>query len=157
MRYVEGSQSATKGSLNLTGDGFIAFSLDGVLRSYSGDGTVIDWRQLDPTQISEWSGYSHPSFDLNVLKRSPETYSDGRLATDVDQLRQPWTEENINSLFPRDVAACPNTATRSLAPRSVPCSCLICITNDNCYFSSLNDDCYACANYGQGGYCMGFD
>ncbi|KAG9780209.1 hypothetical protein KCU88_g3775, partial [Aureobasidium melanogenum] len=61
---------------------------DGVLRSYDGDGTVIDWRQLDPDQIKR-AYDAHNNRGGQFLRRSPQNIVDGRDVVDIDQILRP--------------------------------------------------------------------
>lgn len=80
-----------------------AFNLgsDGVLRSFTADLIVLDYRQLDPSQVealakshlAQWeaSPYDAPP-ELRKLAEHPV---DGRLVTDIDALLNPKEKPNI--------------------------------------------------------------
>jgi hypothetical protein len=143
--------------------GWVALGLDGVFRSYAGDGSVIDWRQLDPDQIAAnvASGRTGPEIP------TAEAYSDGRLVTDINQILQPMQSQTPSKrqearavLHAREcsLAEAPS-AVLQRSPDDVPCTCIACGNDRYCYFSKLNEHCTYCRRYyglhGQvlGGYC----
>ena len=148
------------------GDGHTSLGLDGVLRSYAGNGTVIDWRQLDPTQIAEYVGFSHPLLDTR-LKRSAESYGDGRDVTDISQLcrfEPKHVSANVSSVEPVDAVgvAC-SAALGNAGPQqdseqgenAIPCKCIYCDNDNNCWLSNLANNCVRCGYWALGsGICL---
>lgn len=80
--------------------GVLNVGFDGVARSFAPDGTVIDFRQLDPGQMVEFAtkqlagwkatpypGQEIPASVIGLAEAAPGI--DGRLVTDLDQLLYP--------------------------------------------------------------------
>jgi hypothetical protein len=149
LRYEPGDVVTVTHKIGRVADGYgwVSLGLDGVFRSYAGNGTVIDWRQLDPDQIAA---------DIVTHRRGASTvpaeaYGDGRLVIYINQLRQPWpfnakeatTSGHVN--VPRDcaLADAPDAPDAILAriPDDVPCHCIACTYDRACYHSKLIDDC----------------
>jgi hypothetical protein len=149
LRYEAGDVATVTHKIDRAADGsgWVSLGLDGVFRSYAGNGTVIDWRQLNPDQIAA---------DIAARYRGASTvpaeaYGDGRLVTDLNQLRQPWqsnakeatTSGHVN--VPRDcVLADAPGAVLARSPDDVPCHCIACSSDRACYHSKLNEDCTWC-------------
>jgi len=64
-------------------DGFVSLGIDCVFRSYAGNGSVIDYRQLDPEQVA--AEIASPNHTL-----PSSAYGDGRLVTNLGQFLQLW-------------------------------------------------------------------
>lgn len=100
-RYIPGTFASVSDSLETTDHGFLNVGEDGVLRSFAGNGTVLDYHQLDPDQVKEfasaqlrsWDSISHDTPDI-VKSLAQEPYPDGRLVQDVKKLMHPegWEE-----------------------------------------------------------------
>ncbi|KAE9368953.1 hypothetical protein N431DRAFT_444347 [Stipitochalara longipes BDJ] len=156
MRYEAGDVATVQHTINRAADGlgWVSLGLDGVFRSYAGDGSVIDWRQLDPDQIAA---------DLATQARVPnalpaEAYGDGRLVTDINLLRQPW-QETSNKDTTSEHANIPRSDSSEMkacaivdgpegivarGPDWVRCGCIACRQDRFCYHSKLNEDCTWC-------------
>ncbi|RDA85825.1 hypothetical protein CP532_5780 [Ophiocordyceps camponoti-leonardi (nom. inval.)] len=95
LRYVSGSVSDVANGMKFTDDSVFTLGSDGVLRTFTKDRTVLDYRQLDPEQtrdlaakqVDAWerSGKPVPDSVMAVAHASV----DGRLVTDVHQLMNP--------------------------------------------------------------------
>ncbi|KAI0517518.1 hypothetical protein F5B22DRAFT_645702 [Xylaria bambusicola] len=95
-RYVPGSVRTISHTLETDEDGALMVSPDGVMRSFSSNGTVIDFHQLDPTQLKEFAeiqlrqwqnmGKEIPAAVSNLAKAP---YTDGRQVLDKEKLLNP--------------------------------------------------------------------
>ncbi|KAK9567664.1 hypothetical protein V6Z88_002003 [Aspergillus fumigatus] len=87
-----------------SGERFIHLGDDGVLRSFSGSGDVIAYRQLDPEQINQYIS-RFPSPDKEHLL---EVYKgvDGRSITEITQLAHP----NLELLLPEAEVSASNSS-----------------------------------------------
>ncbi|KAL2416832.1 hypothetical protein ABEF95_002137 [Exophiala dermatitidis] len=88
LRYEAGSINTIAGSMVSDSKGIFQLGDDGVLRSYNGDGTVIDWRQQDADQIKR-AYDAHNNRGGQFLRRSPQNIVDGRDVVDIDQILRP--------------------------------------------------------------------
>ncbi|KAE9376092.1 hypothetical protein N431DRAFT_464148 [Stipitochalara longipes BDJ] len=134
--------------MHVADDSFVSFGVDGVFRSYAGNGTVIDYRQLYPDQIAVETTSKHYTLPA-------EAYGDGRLVKYIDhllqllQLLQPWQlkweEDEMNSIESR---SCNLTeASTAILERELevrPCNCIACKFQTSCYFAKSNEDCTWC-------------
>ncbi|ORY07646.1 hypothetical protein BCR34DRAFT_570447 [Clohesyomyces aquaticus] len=95
VRYVPGSVSDATRDLKKDPSGVWTLGNDGVLRSFTNDLTVIDYRNLDPIQFNELHT-KHLEHFQNAGVDLPETFKslsgttvDGRLVTDISKLLHP--------------------------------------------------------------------
>lgn len=143
-RYIPGPVSAAVQALNTDDDhGFFSVGADGVLRSFAGNGTVLDYHQLDPDQLAsfaasqlaawEASGMPVPASVANLANSASAV--DGRLVTDLDQLLDPADrpvrssavkERDIDDLaIPAKRQGCVGTPCQSL-PDCLVIGCAAC-------------------------------
>jgi hypothetical protein len=137
--------------MSLAGDGHVQLGLDGVVRSYSGNGTVVDYRQLDPDQVVKYSA--------SLRKRDSILPRDGREVTDIAQLLAPWEERDIATAAELAAREPANNAAQvdSLRERGGDdfyCDFIECTNNDICFNSQADNTCAVCVHYVKGvGYC----
>jgi hypothetical protein len=93
LRYEAFNPGAVLYGSTSAPEGIFDLGEDGVLRSYAGDGSIIDWRQFDPQQIKEFLD-TYNSHDSKLLARSADPNTDGRAVRDIDQLLRP---RNVSS------------------------------------------------------------
>ncbi|PFH60160.1 hypothetical protein XA68_11374 [Ophiocordyceps unilateralis] len=139
VRYVSGSVSAVANGMKFTDDGVFSLGSDGVLRTFTRNREVIDYRQLDPQQAKDlatkqilaWerSGKSVPASLTTVAESSV----DGRLVTDVDQLMNPTekpaipdgqSESSVSSKVRRSAGELFSRAGPKVCPGSPGCQSL---------------------------------
>lgn len=114
MRYIPGSLSEVVSSLNTEDDGALSIGEDGVLRSFAGNLSVIDYRQLDASQSMAYAldqmeqitadGGGDVADSMMTLAFTPV---DGRKVTDVDLLFNPEEKPSVDQLgriTPRSLA-----------------------------------------------------
>jgi hypothetical protein len=100
-RYVPGSFKDVLQDLKIDATGVLSVGEDGVLRSYTGDLEVVDYRQLDPEQVATfgrqqldaWTlgGGDIPDSVLALVQKS----IDGRLVTEEDDLIHPTEKPRL--------------------------------------------------------------
>ena len=90
--------------MKLENEGALSVGADGVLRSFAANGTVVDYRQLDPNQMASfanrqlavWQGQDRDIPDSVVaLANAPAI--DGRLVTDLEELLNPTVRPNLTA------------------------------------------------------------
>ncbi|RDA93578.1 hypothetical protein CP533_6165 [Ophiocordyceps camponoti-saundersi (nom. inval.)] len=131
LRYVSGSVSDVANSMKYTDESVFTLGSDGVLRTFSKDRQVLDYRQLDPQQardlaakqVDAWerSGKPVPDSVVAVAKSSV----DGRLVTDIDQLMNPEekpavVEGQSEASVSQNARRSPGTLFRRAGPRVCP-------------------------------------
>lgn len=95
-RYIPGAYSSVASTIETADHGFLNVGEDGVLRSFAGNGTVLDYHQLDPEQVKEfaetqlrsWDHIDHETPEV-VRTMAKEPYPDGRLVHDLKKLLHP--------------------------------------------------------------------
>lgn len=97
------------GTLETDPHGFIRVGEDGVMRSISGNGTVIDYHQLDPDQLKDFAERQLHAWDVSamdvpddVLELAKAPFADGRLVLEKDKLLR---HEGMPSLVTRSKSA----------------------------------------------------
>ncbi|EEH47662.2 uncharacterized protein PADG_03746 [Paracoccidioides brasiliensis Pb18] len=103
-RYTPGSLARIIETMKLHSQGALSVGNDGVLRSFTPNGTVLDYYQLDPDQLSrfaanqlaawEASGMNVPESVMTLAAAKKGTV-DGRLVTDVKMLFEPEERPDI--------------------------------------------------------------
>jgi hypothetical protein len=88
-RFITGDLHASLANITSDPNGHSAFHLgrDGVLRSIDANNTVLDYRQLNPSQIEEFLGWLDAAPFNNVTERLVGV--DGRNVLDLEQLLTP--------------------------------------------------------------------
>lgn len=148
-RYVPGPFRAVTQELKMDKYGALNVGPDGVLRSFAPDGTVLDFRQLDPDQVAEfaakqvagWEAMADHEVPASVITLANAASAiDGRLVTDLDQLLYPSDKPT----FP------PATHTSRIGTRNVFDTALLekraCLIGTPCFslFECNLVDCRAC-------------
>jgi hypothetical protein len=94
-RYMPGSVSDIIGSMIRDKEGTLELEADGVMRSYAGNGTVLDYHQMDPDQVAgfafaqviKYQRYGGlKSVPDHIMALSTPPFADGRLVVDKEQL-----------------------------------------------------------------------
>ncbi|KAI9170566.1 Lactobacillus up-regulated protein [Paramyrothecium foliicola] len=100
--YIPGPVSSVVQSLDLDPNGVISVDDDGVMRSFSANGTVIDYHQLDPEQLesfakSQLAAWENIDMDVpeSVKALAEGDFADGRELLDHDLLHHPAHGPNL--------------------------------------------------------------
>ncbi|GIJ89558.1 hypothetical protein Asppvi_008500 [Aspergillus pseudoviridinutans] len=74
-----------------SGQGFTHLATDGVIRSFSSSGEVIDYKQLSPAEIAKMLEFFGKYMDSEAFEKSKPKFDgvDGRNVTDLEQLLHP--------------------------------------------------------------------
>ncbi|KAK4209145.1 hypothetical protein QBC37DRAFT_391445 [Rhypophila decipiens] len=103
-KYIPGPYGEVLKDISFSPDGVFVLGIDGVLRTFTADHTVVDYRQLDAEQVQQMTealakqtkgvhGDVAPS--LSYLAEHPEV--DGRLVEDTQALLAPTDPLNLPS------------------------------------------------------------
>ncbi|OAA63456.1 hypothetical protein SPI_03619 [Niveomyces insectorum RCEF 264] len=149
LRYVPGTALQASANIAYDPDGVFVLGVDGVLRTFAPNISVVDYRQLDPAQVNELAVRlaTHSEFlgvelapGLQYLLDHPET--DGRSVVNTHDLLQP-----TNPLVLPDPAYSNSTSppqkrdlTGLLDPRQPALCPGTCASVSDCVFIS----CFAC-------------
>ncbi|KAH8646805.1 hypothetical protein BX600DRAFT_518828 [Xylariales sp. PMI_506] len=102
-RYIPGAVSTIVQTMELDDGGVLSVGNDGVLRSFAADGTVIDYHQLDPSQVESFAEHQLAAWESQgtvpeSVKDLAEatTEIDGRLITDKQELLNPSEKPNFH-------------------------------------------------------------
>lgn len=95
QHYIPGPISSVSKDLIRDIHGASNVGKDGVLRSFASNGTVIDYRQLDPEQVKEFAIKQLAAWKVtgdipeSIVKFAEPPYPDGRLVTSENDLLNP--------------------------------------------------------------------
>jgi hypothetical protein len=72
-------------------EGFSHLAIDGVYRSFSSKGEVVDYRKLSPEEIAMMLSYHSERYSAEQKQMALEKFHgvDGRTVTDLEQLLRP--------------------------------------------------------------------
>lgn len=72
-------------------EGFSHLAIDGVYRSFSSKGEVVDYRELSPEEIIMMPSYHSEGYSAEQNEMALEKFKgvDGRTASDMEQLLHP--------------------------------------------------------------------
>ena len=125
--------------------GYLNVGEDGVLRSFTADGTVVDYYQLDPDQVSTFSKKQLEAWDAlevetpeSVIALAGSEPQDGRLVTDSVQLFQAADNTKTTPVKPREATA--KADLDALMDKRQECVNVICQSLSDCF--AVN--CLAC-------------
>ena len=88
VHYAPGDNGAILSALKVDPEGIIRLGDDGVLRSFDGKIAVVDYRNLDPTQIRAWLLQSSTA-DVVSASEIVANAVDGRTVSLIDDLLNP--------------------------------------------------------------------
>ncbi|PYH42801.1 uncharacterized protein BP01DRAFT_393835 [Aspergillus saccharolyticus JOP 1030-1] len=77
-----------------SGNGFSHLATDGVYRSFSSSGEVVDYKQLSPAEISKMLEFFEKHMNSEKFQEAKKKFDgvDGRDVTDLEQLLHPGPE-----------------------------------------------------------------
>ena len=124
-RYLPGPFRTAAEGLKKDDNGALNVGADGVLRSFAPDGSVLDYRQLDPDQLGEfatmqlqgwerWAAENGDEIPASVVALAEAAHDvDGRHVTELDKLLHPTEKPNFEAT--RNVQARTSEAENSPA------------------------------------------
>ncbi|KAK4112409.1 hypothetical protein N656DRAFT_768548 [Canariomyces notabilis] len=151
LRYVPGSAHEASANISYDPQGVFVLGVDGVLRSFAPNISVVDYRQLDPDQVQELAtGLARQARSLGVdvalgiqyLLEHPDI--DGRLITDANAILTPGNPLNLPHPDYSTGATSPPRVSRDLSellngrqPAPCPATC-------NSLTDCIPVGCFAC-------------
>ncbi|KAF2795480.1 hypothetical protein K505DRAFT_335988 [Melanomma pulvis-pyrius CBS 109.77] len=139
VRYVEGSISKVVQDLKQDIGGVLSLGGDGVLRSFSSDLTVVDYRNLDQNQFNELhtahvANFKNTSAQLsNSFLSLSQSNVDGRLVTDVSKLLHPEEKPEILACKVAQSKPAENSLLKERACVGTVCGCMSDCASRGCF------------------------